>query len=105
MSQLILRESSNMDETSSDDELSDWQRDDMIYVKRMMQSSNKTDQRLIKLYKVQKANKDGIHLGFSKQIENHTKRKVRRFISSMLIQEDLIIPVQKEQKIGAARYG
>ena len=43
MSQLIIRESSNMDNTSSDDELSDWQRDDMIYVKRMMQSSNKTD--------------------------------------------------------------
>jgi hypothetical protein len=52
MSQLVIRESDNFDETSSDDELSDWQRDDMIYVKRMMQSSNKVDARLLNLYKV-----------------------------------------------------
>ena len=104
MSQLILRESSNLDETSSDDELSDWQRDDMSYVKRMMQSSNKTDQRLIKLYKVQRANKNGIHIGFSRQIENHTKRKVKRLISTVLDQEDFIIPVQNEQNIGVGRY-
>lgn len=55
MSQLVIRESSNLDETSSNNDLSDWQRDDMIYVKRMMKSSNKTDQRLLKLYKVRKA--------------------------------------------------
>ena len=105
MSQLIIRESSNMDETSSNDELSDWRRDDMIYVKRMMKSSNKTDQRLIKLYKVQRANKDGLHIGFSDQIENLNKMKVKRsVISSVLDKEDFIIPVKEEQKIGVGRY-
>lgn len=36
MSQMVIRESDNLDETSSDNELSDWQRDDMVYVKRMI---------------------------------------------------------------------
>lgn len=43
MSQLTIRESSNLDETSSDADLSDWQRDNMDYAKRMALSSNKTD--------------------------------------------------------------
>ena len=55
MSPMIIRESSNLEDTSSDNELSDWQRDDMIYVKRMMQSSNQVDARLIKLFKVRQA--------------------------------------------------
>ena len=38
MSQMVIRESDNFDYTSSDNELSDWQRDDMVYVKRMIQS-------------------------------------------------------------------
>ena len=61
----MIRESSNLDETSSDEELSDWQRDTMVYVRRMMQSSNPTDQRLIKLYQVRQANNAGINLGFT----------------------------------------
>ena len=55
MSQLIIRESSNLDETSSDRELSDWSREDMIYMTRMMESADKVDQRLLKLYKVRQA--------------------------------------------------
>ena len=35
MSQLVIRESSNLEETSSDSELSDWQRDNMDYAKNM----------------------------------------------------------------------
>lgn len=35
MAQLVIRESSNMEETSSDAELSDWQRDNMEYVNVM----------------------------------------------------------------------
>lgn len=67
MSQMVIRESSNLDQTSSDDELSDWQRDDLIYVKRMMRSSNKVDERLLKLYKVRMANRYNIHLGFNER--------------------------------------
>ena len=38
MSQLVIRESSNLDETSEDSELSDWQRDNMDYAKAMTES-------------------------------------------------------------------
>ena len=64
MSQMVIRESDNLDETSSDNELSDWQRDDMVYVKRMMKSPNETSKRLLNLYKVRQAHNAGINLGF-----------------------------------------
>ena len=65
MSQMVLRDSDNFDQTSSDNELSDWQRDDMVYVKRMIQSSDSTDKRLLDLYKVRQANNAGVNLGFT----------------------------------------
>lgn len=64
MSQLVIRESDNLDETSSDNELSDWQHDDMGYVKRMISSTNQTDKRLLNLYKVKQASNAGVNLGF-----------------------------------------
>lgn len=63
MSQLVIRESSNLEETSQDSELSDWQVDNMDYAKRMVQSSNKVDERLINLYRLKIANHLGIHIG------------------------------------------
>ena len=60
----MIRDSSNLDETSSDEELSDWQLDDMTYVQRMMDSKNPSDQRLLKLYQVKQANHEGIDIGF-----------------------------------------
>ena len=60
----MIRESSNLEETSSDSDLSDWQRDEMGYAKRMALSSNKTDQKIISLYKIRKAHQAGITLGF-----------------------------------------
>ena len=65
MSQMVIRESSNLDETSSDAELSDWQKDNMQYVKKMAQSSSKVDNKLINLYRIRKAHSMGIHLGFN----------------------------------------
>ena len=50
---MVIRESSNLDETSSDSELSDWQKDNMDYANRMVQSSSKVDNRLINLYRLQ----------------------------------------------------
>ena len=64
MSQLVIRESSNLDETSEDAELSDWQRDNMDYAKAMTESQNLVDQRLISLYKIRKAHQTGKSLGF-----------------------------------------
>ena len=64
MSQLIIRESSNLEETSDDSDLSDWQRDDMTHMQEMFTSSNKVDQRFIDLYKVRKAHQLGVKIGF-----------------------------------------
>ena len=58
MSQMILRESSDS-ETSADDELEDKQQNDVRYVRKMILSKSKVDQRLIKLYKLRKADKTG----------------------------------------------
>ena len=55
MSQLIIRESSNFEETSCDSELSDWQRDNMQYARSMTHSTDKVDKRLISLYMMSKA--------------------------------------------------
>ncbi len=89
MSQMVIRDSSNLDESSSDDELSDWQRDDMIYVKRMMQSSNKVDARLLRLFKVRQADKFNIHLGFNSRTEEHKPRFKRTFTT--LLRNDTLI--------------
>lgn len=40
---MVIRESSNLEETSSDDELSDWGRDRMDYAKVMVESPDKVD--------------------------------------------------------------
>ena len=56
MSQLVIRESSNLEETSDDSELSDWQQDNMDYAKALAESRNKVDERLINLYRIRKAN-------------------------------------------------
>ena len=55
MSQMVIRESSNFEETSSDDELSDWGGDNMMYAYSMLMSRNKVDNRLIDLYRIRKA--------------------------------------------------
>ena len=77
MSQMVIRDSDNFDYTSSDNELSDWQRDDMIYVKRMIQSSNQTDKRLIDLFKVRQASNAGINLGFRNYKENNLEMEAQ----------------------------
>ena len=64
MSQLIIRESSNLEETSEDAELSDYKREDMKYMQRMVASKNEVDQRFIDIYKVRKASQLGVQIGF-----------------------------------------
>ena len=93
MSQMVIRDSSNLDESSSDDELSDWQRDDMIYVKRMMQSHNKVDARLLKLFKVRQAKKLNIHLGFTKRAEDPNKSRYKRTFSTLL-KNEIFVPLE-----------
>ena len=54
-SQLVIRESSDLANTSSNSNLSDWQRDDMNYIARMSRSKVTADKRLIDLYKLRRA--------------------------------------------------
>mmetsp|Transcript_34452 Transcript_34452/g.42513 ORF Transcript_34452/g.42513 Transcript_34452/m.42513 type:complete len:173 (+) Transcript_34452:541-1059(+) len=94
MSQLIIRESSNMEETSEDTQLSDWEQDGMNYTKRMVESGNQVDQRLIKLYKVRVASQRGIHLGFSKEITHQSllpKKSITSLISPNMLAKTIII--------------
>ena len=58
MAQMVVRESSDTN-TSADDELDDLQKTDTLYVKKMMLSQGKVDNRLINLYKLRKADKTG----------------------------------------------
>ena len=53
-SSLILRESTDMEVTSQDEELSDQGHGSLHFVEQMLRSSKKVDSRLIKLYKLQK---------------------------------------------------
>ena len=55
MGELVLRESSDMGKTSSDDELSDYRKEDMLFAREMMHSKDGVDQRLISTYKMTKA--------------------------------------------------
>jgi len=65
MSQLVIRESSNLEETSSDQELSDPLNQDETYTAKMIKSEDKVDKRLVNLYKVRKAEQHGIpNIGF-----------------------------------------
>ena len=64
MSHLVIRQSSCLEETNTgDDDLSDWQKDNMDYAKLMIKSSDKVENRLNNLYKVRKAHQMGYSLG------------------------------------------
>ena len=67
MSQMLIRESSNFEETSEDEELSDWGMDDQKYAEKLAKSEEKVDQRLIDLYMIRRAHQIGSHFGFDNQ--------------------------------------
>ena len=88
MSQMVIRESDNLDKTSSDNQLSDWQRDDMVYVKHMMKSPNETSKRLLNLYKVRQAHDAGVNLGYQNYQEEKLVNEGQQSISSSMMKED-----------------
>ena len=75
---MVIRESSNLDETSTDRELSDWQNDNMDYANRMVMSSNQVDQRLINLFRLREAQHLGINVGLKYDHFVLNKKKPRR---------------------------
>ena len=68
MSQLIIRESTDFDESSADSELSDWQKDNMDYVRRMASSRDLVDKRLTNIYMIRKAHQNKTHFGFENDL-------------------------------------
>ena len=65
MAQMVLKdEGTNSEETSEDDELSDWQRDSMNYAKQLAASCDPTDKRFVDLYVCRKMAEGGVQLGF-----------------------------------------
>ena len=51
----MIRESSDLVNTSSDAELSDWKKDAMNFTNRMTTSKDTIDKRMINLYKLRRA--------------------------------------------------
>ena len=51
----MIRESSDLVNTSSDAELSDWNKDAMNFTNTMATSKDTTDKRMINLYKLRRA--------------------------------------------------
>ena len=98
MSQLVLRESSNLDETSSDTEHSDWQKDNMDYATMLFQSEDKIDQRFIDLYRVRRARQLGIKVGIDDNMESmktYREKKSRRVGNfTNLLKDSIHIPLQ-----------
>ena len=78
---MVIRESSNLDETSTDRELSDWQNDNMDYANRMVMSSNRVDQRLINLFRLREAQHLGIDVGLKYDHFVLNKQKPRRNVN------------------------
>ena len=63
LSQLVIRESSNMDETSNDEELSDVERIQEHFFERMAKSQDKVDKRFVNVYRVRTAHEHGKMIG------------------------------------------
>ena len=62
MSQLVIRESSDSQNTSEDHELSDQGHDEINHINKMMHSGSQVDKRLIELFKVRQADQKSIRM-------------------------------------------
>ena len=80
MAQMIIREDdSQSSNTSPDDELSDWQRDNMDYAEQMANSVDPVDKRFVNLYLLRKADQKNIRFGFTNDSllsQNRTRQKI-----------------------------
>ena len=79
---MVVRESSNFEDTSDDEELSDnLQRAEMVnqVTKQITKSSDLVDKRLVNLFIYSKANREGLKFGFKNTMytaENNRKFKL-----------------------------
>ena len=73
---MVLQEDSKTDETSCDDELSDWQRDNMDYAKQIAASRDQVDKRFIDLYLCRKVAQKGARMGFKSDLFINRKQSL-----------------------------
>ena len=65
MSQIVVHESSDLNDTSEDDELENLHKNDpKVFAKQMVRSKNSADQRFINMYRVRNAYSRGVPIGF-----------------------------------------
>ena len=66
MSRVAIRESTDFDVTTDDDELESkqFEKDMNLFVRRMVKSTDQIDQRFINLYRVRKAHENKVRIGF-----------------------------------------
>ena len=66
MSRVAIRESTDLDATTDDDELESkqFEKDMNLFVQRMVKSTDHIDQRFINLYRVRKAHENKVRIGF-----------------------------------------
>ena len=83
----MIWESSNLEETSQDEELSDWQRDNMAYAKQMASSIDKVDERFINLYRIKRAHQMGLNIGLKDVNISRRNLKLRRPTQSKKLQK------------------
>ena len=66
MSELVLKESSDLENSSSDDELNLIRKGVSVYnFKKMIKGNNKVDKRLLELYFIEQANRMGVPLDYN----------------------------------------
>ena len=77
MSQMVVRESSNFEWTSSDEDLSDMNLDSKIFehARKMATSSNEVDKRLLNIFVMKQAHQEGLKFGFKNEVENMKNNK------------------------------
>ena len=69
MSELVLQESSDLNDSSSDDELNLIKKEASNYTfKKMIKSKDKVDKRLLDQYLIQQAHRRGVPLSFKDDI-------------------------------------
>ena len=81
MSRVAIRESTDLDVTTDDDELESkqFEKDMNLFVQRMVKSTDQIDQRFINLYRVRKAHENKVRIGF----------KGLDFVKKMPLERDL----------------
>ena len=96
MSQMVIRESSDSEFTSTDEELDDTQHDELNQINKMLHSGSKVDRRLIELFKVRRADQMGISMSqhHIKDYLNKDKNGEEPSYNAIYSNDDQLLPFE-----------